>query len=153
MTQMFRYVMLNIFGLALAVFFLFSLRATADREQLLVGREGHIPEVVGVHFKRHDLVVNFAQTLLQVAYWWHPLLWLANSRLQRLRLGEGRSGMVVGLRQIEQAREDVGFVSIQAQSERPGSGKGRQRVEHCPDISGGTTRWVNQINEKLRTVI
>ena len=38
-----------------------------------------------MHLRRGDLWVNCAQTLLQIAYWWHPLLWLANVRIRRLR--------------------------------------------------------------------
>jgi beta-lactamase regulating signal transducer with metallopeptidase domain len=38
-----------------------------------------------MHLRRGDVWVNCAQTLLQIAYWWHPLLWLANARLRRLR--------------------------------------------------------------------
>ena len=37
------------------------------------------------HIRRADVWVNCVQALLQVLYWWHPLLWLANSRLRRLR--------------------------------------------------------------------
>lgn len=29
--------------------------------------------------------INGAQALLQVVYWWHPLLWLANARIRRTR--------------------------------------------------------------------
>ena len=38
-----------------------------------------------IHLRRGDLWVNFVQTLLQIAYWWHPLLWLANARVRRMR--------------------------------------------------------------------
>lgn len=38
-----------------------------------------------VHLRRGDVWMNFAQTLLQIAYWWHPLLWVANARIRRLR--------------------------------------------------------------------
>ncbi|HEV2328283.1 MAG TPA: M56 family metallopeptidase [Verrucomicrobiae bacterium] len=38
-----------------------------------------------VHLRRGDVWTNCAQTLLQIAYWWHPLLWLANARIRRLR--------------------------------------------------------------------
>lgn len=38
-----------------------------------------------VHLRRGDVWVNCVQALLQLAYWWHPLLWLANARLRRLR--------------------------------------------------------------------
>ena len=37
------------------------------------------------HLRRKDVWVNCAQALLQIAYWWHPLLWLANARIRRLR--------------------------------------------------------------------
>ena len=37
------------------------------------------------HLRRKDVWVNCAQALLQVIYWWHPLLWLANARIRRLR--------------------------------------------------------------------
>ena len=38
-----------------------------------------------MHLRRGDLWVNGAQALLQVAYWWHPLLWVVNARVRRLR--------------------------------------------------------------------
>jgi len=37
------------------------------------------------HVKRGDVWVNHAQTLVQIFYWWHPLLWLANSHIRRVR--------------------------------------------------------------------
>jgi general secretion pathway protein D len=37
------------------------------------------------HLRRGDVWVNCAQALLQIAYWWHPLLWLANARIRRMR--------------------------------------------------------------------
>src|SRR6266404_4475104 len=37
------------------------------------------------HLKRADVWVNLVQTVLQIAYWWHPLLWLANARIRCLR--------------------------------------------------------------------
>ena len=37
------------------------------------------------HLRRRDMWVNFAQTLLQIFYWWHPLLWLANARVRQVR--------------------------------------------------------------------
>ena len=37
------------------------------------------------HLRRKDVWVNCAQALLQIVYWWHPLLWLANARIRRLR--------------------------------------------------------------------
>lgn len=38
-----------------------------------------------MHLRRGDVWMNCAQTLLQIAYWAHPLLWLANLRIRRLR--------------------------------------------------------------------
>ncbi len=37
------------------------------------------------HVVRGDLWVNAAQSLLQVLYWWHPLLWLSNNQTRRVR--------------------------------------------------------------------
>jgi beta-lactamase regulating signal transducer with metallopeptidase domain/type II secretory pathway component GspD/PulD (secretin) len=37
------------------------------------------------HLRRGDVWVNCAQALLQIFYWWHPLLWLANARIRRVR--------------------------------------------------------------------
>ncbi|MBN2131706.1 MAG: M56 family metallopeptidase [Sedimentisphaerales bacterium] len=37
------------------------------------------------HIKRRDPWVSLAQTALQVAYFWHPLVWAANARLRHLR--------------------------------------------------------------------
>ncbi|MBP7052678.1 MAG: right-handed parallel beta-helix repeat-containing protein [Phycisphaerae bacterium] len=37
------------------------------------------------HVKRGDLWVNLAQTLLQIAYFYNPLLWLANAMIRRTR--------------------------------------------------------------------
>jgi hypothetical protein len=38
-----------------------------------------------IHLRRRDVWVNLMQSLLQVLYWWHPLLWLANARIRRVR--------------------------------------------------------------------
>ena len=38
-----------------------------------------------IHFRRRDVWVNALQAILQVVYWWHPLLLLANARIRRLR--------------------------------------------------------------------
>ncbi|HTB83580.1 MAG TPA: M56 family metallopeptidase [Candidatus Sulfotelmatobacter sp.] len=37
------------------------------------------------HLRRRDVWVNCAQALLQIFYWWHPLLWVANVRIRRVR--------------------------------------------------------------------
>jgi beta-lactamase regulating signal transducer with metallopeptidase domain len=38
-----------------------------------------------VHIKRYDLWVNFAQTFLQIIYFYNPFVWLANSLVRRIR--------------------------------------------------------------------
>ena len=37
------------------------------------------------HYKRGDLWVNHAQIILQIVYWYNPLLWLANAGIRRAR--------------------------------------------------------------------
>jgi len=37
------------------------------------------------HVRRGDLVVHAALTVLQIAYWFHPLLWIARRRIAALR--------------------------------------------------------------------
>jgi len=38
-----------------------------------------------VHLRRRDPWLNLWQAVLQILYWWHPLLWLANARIRRAR--------------------------------------------------------------------
>jgi len=38
-----------------------------------------------IHLRRGDIWANCVQSLLQIVYWWHPLLWLANARIRRIR--------------------------------------------------------------------
>jgi beta-lactamase regulating signal transducer with metallopeptidase domain len=54
------------------------------------------------HLRRKDVWVNCAQALLQIAYWWHPLLWLANARIRRLR---------------EEAVDDAVMLALQSEAE------------------------------------
>ena len=37
------------------------------------------------HLRRGDVWMNCAQALVQIVYWWHPLLWFANARIRRVR--------------------------------------------------------------------
>ncbi len=37
------------------------------------------------HIKRNDLIVNCAQTILQILYFYNPLVWLANSIVRKIR--------------------------------------------------------------------
>ncbi len=38
-----------------------------------------------VHLRRRDLWFSFPQALVQVIWWWNPLVWLANARIRGLR--------------------------------------------------------------------
>ena len=38
-----------------------------------------------IHLRRRDVWLNFLQALLQIFYWWHPLVWLANARIRAVR--------------------------------------------------------------------
>lgn len=58
-------------------------RQLADRLSALQSRAVLLHELA--HVKRGDVWVNYVQTLLQVFYWWHPLLWFANARIRRVR--------------------------------------------------------------------
>ncbi len=55
-----------------------------------------------LHLRRKDVWVNCAQALLQIVYWWHPLLWLANGRIRRLR---------------EEAVDDAAMLALQSEAE------------------------------------
>ncbi|HVY69914.1 MAG TPA: M56 family metallopeptidase [Verrucomicrobiae bacterium] len=37
------------------------------------------------HLQRRDVPVNYAQTLIQIVYWFHPLVWIANAAIRRVR--------------------------------------------------------------------
>jgi len=55
----------------------------ADRLSVVELRAILIHELT--HVARGDLWVNHLQTLLQIVYWWHPLVWVANTRLRQVR--------------------------------------------------------------------
>ncbi len=48
-------------------------------------RTGHVMLHELAHVKRGDLLANTAQALMQVAFWFHPAVWLAARRLRHLR--------------------------------------------------------------------
>ncbi|HOX59575.1 MAG TPA: M56 family metallopeptidase [Candidatus Paceibacterota bacterium] len=58
-------------------------RALAERLPPAQLRAVLLHEVI--HLRRGDVWVNCLQTLLQIVYWWHPLLWVANARIRRVR--------------------------------------------------------------------
>jgi beta-lactamase regulating signal transducer with metallopeptidase domain/Flp pilus assembly secretin CpaC len=51
-----------------------------------------------IHLRRGDVWMNCAQALLQIFYWWHPLLWLANARIRRVREEAVDDGVMLALR-------------------------------------------------------
>lgn len=51
-----------------------------------------------IHLRRRDVWVNALQAVLQVLYWWHPLLWLANARIRQLREQAVDDAVMVALR-------------------------------------------------------
>jgi beta-lactamase regulating signal transducer with metallopeptidase domain len=51
-----------------------------------------------VHLRRGDVWVNCLQSLLQIVYWWHPLFWLANARIRRVREEAVDDAVVLALR-------------------------------------------------------
>ncbi|MCH7688052.1 MAG: M48 family metalloprotease, partial [Planctomycetes bacterium] len=69
-----------------------------DREQFLLVFYHELS-----HWKRFDLHVNCLQTLLQVLYFYNPLVWFANAILRRLR---------------EQAVDETVLVALSAQAEQ-----------------------------------
>ena len=51
------------------------------------------------HLRRRDVWVNCAQALLQIFYWWHPLLWVANARIRRVREEAVDDAVMLALRE------------------------------------------------------
>lgn len=50
-----------------------------------------------LHVHRGDPWVNWFQTLAQIVFWWHPLLWVANSRIRDVREEAVDEAVVVAL--------------------------------------------------------
>ncbi len=59
------------------------------------------------HIKRRDPWVSLAQTALQVAYFWHPLVWATNRRLRYLRELAVDETVLVALRSQAQCYTDT----------------------------------------------
>lgn len=50
--------------------------------------DGQLDAVVAhelAHHRRYDLAINWLQVALRALWWWHPLLWLLDSALRRVR--------------------------------------------------------------------
>jgi beta-lactamase regulating signal transducer with metallopeptidase domain len=107
-----------------------------------------------IHLRRGDVRVNCVQTLLQIVYWWHPLMWVANHRIRRVREEAVDEAVMLALRGeaesyaptlLEVARlalprplASLGLVGI-----LESHGALRQRIERLVDFSpprrGGVT--------------
>ncbi|MCX5646431.1 MAG: hypothetical protein NTZ17_17385 [Phycisphaerae bacterium] len=59
------------------------------------------------HIKRRDPWVNLAQTVLQVVYFWHPLVWATNRKLRHLRELAVDETVLVALRSQAQCYTDT----------------------------------------------
>ncbi|HEX7569512.1 MAG TPA: M56 family metallopeptidase, partial [Verrucomicrobiae bacterium] len=56
-----------------------------------------------IHLRRRDVWLNFLQSLLQIFYWWHPLVWLANARIRRVREEAVDDAVMLALRDEAEA--------------------------------------------------
>jgi hypothetical protein len=106
------------------------------------------------HLRRGDVWLNCAQALLQIAYWWHPLLWLANARIRRLREEAVDDAVMLALRDdaetyaptlLEVARlalhrplASLGLVGI-LESQRSLRQRIERLIEFCPPGRTGFT--------------
>jgi beta-lactamase regulating signal transducer with metallopeptidase domain len=55
------------------------------------------------HLRRKDVWVNCVQALVQIVYWWHPLVWLANARIRRVREEAVDDAVMLALRHEAEA--------------------------------------------------
>ena len=55
------------------------------------------------HLRRGDVWANCAQALVQIVYWWHPLLWLANARTRSVREEAVDDAVMLALRDEAEA--------------------------------------------------
>lgn len=106
------------------------------------------------HLRRKDVWVNCAQALLQIAYWWHPLLWIANARIRRLREEAVDDAVMLALREDSETYAPTLLAVAKLAFQRPLMSLGlvgimesrsalRQRIErlvnfHAPRKAGPT---------------
>jgi beta-lactamase regulating signal transducer with metallopeptidase domain len=93
-----------------------------------------------IHLQRRDVWLNFLQALLQIFYWWHPLLWLANARVRRVREEAVDDAVMMALRDEAEAYAPTLLEVAKLAFNRPLAGLGlvgilesrsalRQRIE------------------------
>jgi beta-lactamase regulating signal transducer with metallopeptidase domain len=93
-----------------------------------------------IHLKRRDVWLNVLQALVQIVYWWHPLVWLANARIRRLREEAVDDAVMLALRDEAEAYAPTLLEVAKLALNRPLAGLGlvgilesrsalRQRIE------------------------
>jgi len=107
-----------------------------------------------LHLRRGDVWVNCAQALLQIAYWWHPLLWLANARIRRVREEAVDDAVMLALKEDAETYAPTLLEVAKLALHRPMTSLGlvgilesrsslRQRIERlmdfCPPREAGLT--------------
>ena len=107
-----------------------------------------------IHLRRRDVWVNFLQALLQIFYWWHPLVWLANARIRRVREEAVDDAVMLTLRDESESYAPTLLEVAKLALNRPLAGLGlvgilesrhalRQRIERlvdfCPPRKAGLT--------------
>lgn len=107
-----------------------------------------------IHVRRRDVWVNCAQALLQLLYWWHPLLWLANARIRQAREMAVDDAVMAALREDAEAYAPTLVEVARLALQRPlaslslvgileSRGALRQRIERlldfCPPRKAGLT--------------
>ena len=93
------------------------------------------------HVARHDAVVHLMQSLLGVVYFFHPLVWLANRRLNALR---------------EDACDEATVAVLEGQRRNYGAGivkVAELMVGSAPRMSLGIVESGSQIKRRLRRIL
>ncbi len=70
------------------------------------------------HWKRWDLQLNLLQTLLQIAYFYNPAVWIANANLRRLREEAVDDAVLIAFGTQQEAYSNT-LLDVAAQSLRP----------------------------------
>ena len=69
------------------------------------------------HVKRHDLFVNALQIVIQIVYFFHPLVWFANWRIRQLR-EEACDDAAIGYLRGERKRYGSSFLRVIEETHR-----------------------------------
>ena len=104
-----------------------------------------------IHLRRRDVWVNFLQALLQIVYWWHPLVWLANARIRRVREEAVDDAVMLALRDEAEAYAPTLLEVAKLALNRPLASLGlvgilesrhalRQRIERLVDFRRAAPR-------------